>query len=272
MKITFLGTGGARFATITQVRATGGWILEMDGEMIHVDPGPGALVRARQYGVNLQKLTGIVISHAHPDHTTDAPFALEAMTHGAMKKKGAVIGSEYVFRGDGDKFIPVFSKYHLDSLERHVIMEPGKKTFLGKVEIEAVGAKHPEPRALGFVFSGEGRKVGYTGDGEYYEGQEKHFRDCDYLLINCHRPKESPLKGYMDSEGARKLVEGAKPKEAILTHFGMKMMRGVAVKEARWIEQETGIRTIAARDGMTLDGEPAGSSNQKSGIGRFLSK
>lgn len=266
MRITFLGTGGARFVTIMQIRATGGWILEMEGEMIHIDPGPGALVRAKQYGVNLRKLTGIAISHVHSDHTTDAQVVLEAMTEGTLKKKGVVIGNEYVFRGDGENFIPVFSKYHLNSLARYEIMEPGKKTSLGKLGIEAVSAKHTEPKCLGYVFSGKSMKVGYTADGEYYQGQEKHFAGCKYLLINCHRPKESPLKGYMDSEGARKLIEKVKPEKAILTHFGMKMMRGVAEKEARWIQEKTGVKTIAARDGMVIDSE----DKKGSSLDKFL--
>jgi ribonuclease BN (tRNA processing enzyme) len=265
MKITFLGTGGARFVTITQARATGGWILELAGEMIHIDPGPGALVRAKQYGVNLQKLTGIVLSHAHPDHTTDCQMVLEAMTHGALKKKGVVLGNEIAFKGSED-FVPALSKYHLKSVERHEVMEPGKKASIGNVQIEAVQAKHPEPKSLGYVFSGEGLKVGYTGDGEYYDGQEKHFIGCDWLVINCHRPREFPLKGYMDSEGARKLIEGAGPGKAILTHFGMRMMRGVAEKEARWIQEETGIKTVAARDGMVIDSQGA----QKKNLGKFL--
>jgi ribonuclease BN (tRNA processing enzyme) len=265
MRITFLGTGGARFVTITQVRATGGWILEMAGEMIHIDPGPGALVRAKQYGVNLQKLTGIVISHAHPDHTTDAQMVLEAMTHGALKKKGVILGNEIAFKGSED-FVPLISKYHLKTVDKHEVMEPGKKSSVGDVKIEAVRADHPEPKALGYVFTGEGKKVGYTGDGEYYEGQERSFRGCDYLVINCHRPKESPLKGYMDSGGAKRLIEGAKPGTAILTHFGMKMMKGIAEKEAMWIQEGTGTKTMAARDGMVIDSKGA----QKKSLGRFM--
>ncbi len=268
MKITFLGTGGARFVTITQMRATGGWILEMAGEMIHVDPGPGALVRAKQYGVNLRKLTGIVISHAHPDHTTDAQMVLEAMTQGALKKRGVVLANGHAFRG-GENLIPVFSEYHLKMLERHEVMEPGKKARIGRVSVEAVEARHTEPKALGYVFSGEGKKLGYTGDGEYYEGQESRFRSCDILVINCHRPKESPLKGYMDSEGARKLVEKVKPGTTILTHFGMRMMRGVAEREARWIAKETGLRTIAAKDGMVIDSKNM-ETKKVSGLGKFL--
>jgi len=267
MRITFLGTGGARFVTIMQIRATGGWVLWLDGEMIHVDPGPGALVRAKQYEVNLRKLTGIVISHVHPDHTTDAQVVLEAMTEGALKKKGVVIGNELVFKGS-EEFVPVFSKYHLKTIERYEIMEPGKKASIGKVSIEAVAAKHSEPKCLGYIFSGEGMKAGYTADGEYYQGQEKHFKGCDYLVVNCHRPKDSPLKGYMDSEGARKLIEGVKPEKAILTHFGMKMMRGVAEREARWIEEKTRVKTIAARDGMSIGPE----APQKKNLGKFISE
>jgi phosphoribosyl 1,2-cyclic phosphodiesterase len=109
-------------------------------------------------------------------------------------------------------------------------------------------------------------KAGYTADGEYYQGQEKHFKGCDYLVVNCHRPKDSPLKGYMDSEGARKLIEGVKPQKAILTHFGMKMMRGVAEKEAVWIEKKTGVKTTAARDGMSVGPE----APQKKNLGKFL--
>jgi ribonuclease BN (tRNA processing enzyme) len=254
MKITFLGTGGARFVTITQARATGGWILEMAGEMIHVDPGPGALVRAKQYRVNLMKLTGIAISHAHPDHMTDAPVVLEAMTHGAFKKRGAVLGNEIVFKGS-EEFVPVFSSYHLKALGRQEMMAPGNKASIGKVKVETVQAIHPEPKALGFVFSGEGKRVGYTGDGEYYEGQERHFRDCDYLLINCHHPAGVRYKGFMNSEDAKNLIEKAGPGTAVLTHFGMRMMRGVAEKEARRIQEETGIKTVAAKDGMVMGNE-----------------
>ena len=268
MKITFLGTGGARFVTITQARATGGWILELAGEMVHIDPGPGALVRAKQYGVNLQKLTGIVISHAHPDHTTDAPLVLEAMTQGALKKKGTVLANETAFKGSDD-FVPVFSKYHLKAAGRCEAMEPGKKASLGNVQIEAIRAEHPEPKALGYVFSGEGLKVGYTGDGEHYEGQEKHFRGCDYLLINCPHPRGTKYKGFMNAEEARKLIEGAQPGTAVLTHFGMRMMRGVAEKEARWVQEEARIKTVAARDGMVID---SGAGRRRPGIERFLKK
>ena len=44
--LRFLGTGGARWVVAKQIRSSGGFWLQTDGANIHVDPGPGALVRA----------------------------------------------------------------------------------------------------------------------------------------------------------------------------------------------------------------------------------
>ncbi|MDP3035798.1 MAG: MBL fold metallo-hydrolase, partial [Methanobacteriaceae archaeon] len=45
------------FATITQKRMTGGFrIDDIDGKNIHIDPGPGALVRSYQFGLDPLKL------------------------------------------------------------------------------------------------------------------------------------------------------------------------------------------------------------------------
>ncbi|MBU4265766.1 MAG: MBL fold metallo-hydrolase, partial [Candidatus Altiarchaeota archaeon] len=49
------------------------------------------------------------------------------------------------------------------------------------------------------------------------------------------------------------IVRQAKPELAVLNHFGMQMLNRGPEKEASRIQEETGIKTIAARDGMTLD-------------------
>jgi len=57
----------------------------------------------------------------------------------------------------------------------------------------------------------------------------------------------------MSADKAKILIERAKPKLAILQHLGMKMLFGVAEREAKWIEQETGIKTVAAKDGQVFE-------------------
>jgi len=251
LRITFLGTGGGRFVTISQIVSTGGWILEMDGEMIHVDPGPGAILRAKECNVNLRKLTGIIVSHAHLDHYGDLEVVIEAMTYGAKKKRGFLISNEAVIKGRKDE-PPKISPYHLNVLERYTIMKPGMSIKVGNITITATPTKHGDEDGLGFVFDGSER-LGYTGDGEYFEGQEKYFQGCKYLVLNCMRPKEDAWPNHMNSEQARILVEKVKPDVAILAGFGMKMLFGKAHRDAEWIQKETGIKTMAARDGMVLD-------------------
>ncbi|NIO23122.1 MAG: MBL fold metallo-hydrolase [Candidatus Aenigmarchaeota archaeon] len=264
MKITFLGTAGGRIVIMTQIRASGGFVLEMDNELIHIDPGPGALVRAKQYGVNLRKLTGVVVSHAHTDHYTDAEMVIESMAQGAMKKRGVLIGSEFAIKG-GDSYRPAVSPYHLKFLDRYEILGPGNKTKIGKIEIEATPTKHGETKALGLVFRGS-KTLGYAGDGEYFEGQEKHFEGCDYLVLNVLRPKNVEWPEHMNSNQAVKLIGKVRPSLAVIQHFGMKMLKAKPEREAKWIEKETGVKTIAARDGMTIDlgkGRPEGKGLEK---------
>lgn len=251
MRITFLGTAGGRILIMTQLRASGGWILEMDGERIHVDPGPGALVRSRQYGIDLRKLTCLIISHAHPDHYTDSEMVVESLTDGTRKKRGVLIGNEFAING-GDDHRQAVSPFHLKLLERYEVMKPGDKTKIGKIEITATPTKHSESKALGFVFRGS-KTLGYTGDSEYFEGMEKYFEGCDYLVLNVLRPRGTNWPKHMNTEQAAKIISSVKPKLAILQHFGMLMIKAGEAKEARWIEEKTGVKTIAAKDGMTID-------------------
>jgi len=252
LKITFLGTGGGRFTTITQLRATGGWILEIGGQKISVDPGPGALVKAKEFGVGLRALSGVVVSHCHPDHYTDAEVMIEAMTRGAKEKRGFLLSNENVIKGGDGGYVQRISPYHLKSLERYEIMEPGKKVSVGDVEIAATRAVHTEPKTIGFVFSGA-ESLGYVSDTEYFHGIEKQYKGCGYLVLNCMRPRDVDWPKHMNSEAARKIISGIGPEAAVITHFGMRMLKAGPENEARWIEEKTGVKVIPARDGMEID-------------------
>jgi phosphoribosyl 1,2-cyclic phosphodiesterase len=251
MKITFLGTGGGRYVLINQLRATGGFIIESKNLNMIVDPGPGALVRAKQFHKNLTKLNSVFVSHRHPDHYTDLEVAIEAMTGGAKKKRGILISNENVIKGS-DNEPAVVSKFHLDVLEEIHILKPDEEISFLNTKLKTTKCVHANGKCIGFVLEDE-KKIGYTADGEYYERQENYFKDCDCLIINCLRPRNAQPYGHMTADKAKILIEKAKPKLAILQHFGMKMLFGVAEREAKWISQETGIKTVTARDGQVFE-------------------
>ena len=52
---------------------------------------------------------------------------------------------------------------------------------------------------------------------------------------------------------AEHLIKELKPKAAILTHFGMTIWQAKPWEIAERLSEQTGVRVIAARDGMIFD-------------------
>ena len=90
--IKFLGTAGARFVMIKQLRSSGGLWISYKGTNLIVDPGPGSIARCALSKPKLDpmKLDGILLTHRHLDHSNDINVMIEAMTEGGFKKRGTV--------------------------------------------------------------------------------------------------------------------------------------------------------------------------------------
>jgi len=240
------------FATITQKRMTGGFRIDgMDGKNLHIDPGPGALVRTYQFGLDPLKLDGILISHSHTDHYTDAEVLIEAMTKGMTRRKGTVMGSQSVIAGYKN-WGPCISNYHLGK-SNSVIMTTDKTMKIGKIKITATKTIHSDPKAVGFNFQVDDFCLSYTTDTEYFPDLHRFHEGADVLIASVIRPRNERIRGHMCTDDFGKLVDEVSPKLAIMTHLGMKMIMNNADHEAEIITKRTGINTIAAHDGMKID-------------------
>ncbi|MCW4016880.1 MAG: MBL fold metallo-hydrolase [Candidatus Bathyarchaeota archaeon] len=252
VKLVFLGTGGGRFATITQKRRTGGIRLISEKLNIHVDPGPGALIYSLEAGLNPQKIKTVIVSHRHPDHYSNAEVLVEAMTRGMLKKRGIVAAPSNILSGNGETG-PAISTYHQNMIEKAITLKPGVKFTVDKTKISGTKTVHSDPETVGFRFEiPEIGAIGYTADTEYFEGIEKEYKGVRLLILSVMRPTGSPWKGHMTPKEAAKLVEDVKPEMAVATHFGMKMIYSGPAYEVKLIENTTGVPTIAAFDGMKL--------------------
>jgi len=252
LQLVLLGTGGGRFATITQKRRTGGIRILHGKTNIHLDPGPGALVYSLEAGLNPQKINGILISHCHPDHYNDAEVFIEAMTRGMTRKRGVLAAAHSVLYGD-KQCEPSISKYHQQMPEQVVDAKPGTSFNVDDMRVSAAEARHTDPDAVGFRFETPNfGDIAYTSDSEYFEGIGKPYQGVRLLLLCVMRPAGSPWKGHMTTDDAIKTVGEAKPEMAVLTHFGMQMIFKGPANEAKLIQQKTGISTVAAIDGMHI--------------------
>ena len=253
IEITLLGTGGGRFATITQKRRTAGIRIISENLNFHLDPGPGALVYSISEGLNPQKLNAVFVSHCHLDHYTDAEVLIEAMTKGTTKKRGVLVASRSVLHGNETGFNPVVSKYHQQMLERVIEASPNKNFRIGNINVFVTEARHTDPDTVGFKFeNSEFGSFAYTSDTEYFEGVSKYYEGVRLLILCVISPSGKPWKGHMTTNDAIKIIEEIQPEQAVLTHFGMQMIFKGPAREAKLIEKETGVPTIAARDGMQI--------------------
>ena len=252
MKITFLGSGGGRFATISQKRMTGGFrIDDFGGKNYQVDPGPGALVRSYQFGVNPTKIDGVFISHSHTDHYNDAEIFIEAMTRGMTKNNGIIMGSRTIFE-NYQRWGPAISSYH-KSNSKNLILVPNKIARFPSFTIKGTDTQHGDPTGVGFQIENNGFKISYTSDTGYFDELAKYHKNADILIGSVLRPGARSIKGHMCTNNFIDLVEKVKPSLAIMTHFGFKMIAANPVEEAIRVSKKTGVRTLAAFDGMRVD-------------------
>ncbi len=252
VELVFVGTGGGRFATITQKRRTGGIRFLSKRLNMHLDPGPGALIYSLEMGLNPQKIMAVLVSHSHPDHYTNAEILIEAMTRGMLKKRGTVAATPSVLFGNEESG-PAISRYHQQIPQKVVEVKPGVVFHIEDTRIVATKAKHSDTDAVGFRFeSPEVGDIAYTSDTEYFEGVGKAYEGVRLLILCVMRPSGNPWMGHMTPDDAIKIVEEVKPEMAVATHFGMKMIFSGPRREVRLIEEKTGVPTIAAFDGMRL--------------------
>ena len=256
VRITFLGTGGGRFATIYQARATGGIYIE-DQRNLHIDPGPGALVRMRSIGLDPLKTNAILVSHCHPDHYMDAEILIEAMTEGGTRRQGLLIGSRSVIEGD-DCYGPAISKYHQAKPKYVKVMEPFSKVTMKPIEVWATPSAHSDTTSVGFRIQTSEGILSYVSDTQLLEQVIKAHRKCRVLIACVARPLGQRIPHHLSTEDAGYLIEKVRPELAVITHFGMRVIQENPETQAKWIEDSSGVKTVAARDNMCLDIEKDG--------------
>ena len=247
--IKFLGTGGARFVVIKQLRASGGLWLNLSDTNIFIDPGPGALLRclSSKPKLNPADLDGIILTHRHIDHSNDINIMIEAMTNGGFKKKGVVFAPKDALEKD-----PVILHYVRDQVDRiEILREKGSYT-LGNISFSTPVRHVHGVETYGLNIQGENSTISLITDTRYFDGLESYY-DGDIIIINVVRLEEKEGIDHLSLKDAEKILSANKPKLGVLTHFGMTMLKAKPWELADKLSKKLNIKVIAARDGMTIN-------------------
>jgi len=283
-RVTFLGTAGGRVVVLNQLRHSGGLWFELDGVNILQDPGPGCLVRCHQHHLKPTSLEAIILSHRHIDHSNDVNIMIEAMTRGGFQPKGHLL-----VPGDCLESDPVILQYvrpyvKITKIREGLIMdikmlapksssfdEPHSvewgTSFLGVatesqqgrnyIQVKFPIRHHHTVETYGAIYEFSEGRIGYIPDTLPFPELAQSYAGVDLLILNVVRMRGDNRIAHLTMKDARNIIEEAKPKKAVLTHFGMQVLKASPNLQAKIITGETGIETIAAHDGLKVVlGEP----------------
>ncbi len=245
--ITFLGTGGARFTVAKQLLATGGVWMNLGDVQLLMDPGPGSLVYAIKYKCDPTKLDAIILSHKHLDHSVDINVMIEAMTEGGWKKRGSVFAPADAFN-NGAVILP----YLQNCPERVDFLEERKRYQVGDVSFTTPVKHIHQVDTYGFVFQTPRHKFSWITDTRIFDSLSGHYR-ADLVIINVLSLESYLPVDHLALPDAEKIIREIRPKIAILTHFGLTMWKTKPWEIEKRVSDDTGVKVIAARDGMVFD-------------------
>lgn len=245
--ITFLGTAGARVMVANQIQASGGIWLNLNDTEILMDPGPGSIVQSTKRKLRANKLKAIILSHRHLDHSGDMNIMVEAMTQGGFQPHGKVflpsdaLGPEPV--------VYSYLKEYLDGIE---ILQEGKSYNVDGSSF-STPLRHIHPvETYGLRFTVGEHSFSYIADTKYFDKLIETYRS-ELLIINVVFIENRFKVDHLAIADVERIITGIKPKVAILSHYGMSIWKARPWELAAQMTQKTGIKVMAARDGMKFD-------------------
>jgi len=247
-KIIFLGTGGDSFVIGKQVLGSGGIIVQWDGHQIHIDPGPGALVQAKQEGVNLRENLAVLVSTADLLYSNDVNAVLHAMTYGGFDVKGVLVGNPQYITPVNNNF-PSLLESHRKYVEKVLPLKPGQKTGVENIEIHGL---QTFTEGVGFKIFTPAFVMAYSSAVQFNKDLAKEYENVDILILNVHNPTGS-TGGFLNTDQAIKVIEKCTPQLVVITGFGKRMLEADPVDEARRIQKATGVQVISAKDGLRIN-------------------
>lgn len=254
VKIIFLGTAGSTSVLTKYGRLGGGVIVQTDEAQLHINPGPGIVSGARSVGVDLRNTICFLVTDSDLLHCDDLNLAIDIMTFSGIERRGLLVGSNSLINGNEDEH-PFLSVRHKNLLEKVVVLEGDNRIGLGQVEVRPIKVDAKDPSAIGYKLIFPKFTLSYTGRTLYSEELVEQLKDSDILILNMEKMEREEGEKVLDVNSVEDLISVVKPKLAILTNFGIDVIRENPIDVVREIQRKTGIQCISAKDGLILSPE-----------------
>jgi len=175
------------------------------------------------------------------------------MTEGGHRRRGILFAPEDALEED-----PVVFRYLRSYLERIEVLRENSDYSIGGLKFSTAGKHVHSVETYGFNFHLPDATVSYITDTKFHPDLLTQYPG-DLLLLNVVLLAENPGRqiDHLSLDDVRVLLKKTRAKTVVLTHFGMRILQAKPWEVAERLSEETGVKVIAARDGMTLEIEEA---------------
>jgi ribonuclease BN (tRNA processing enzyme) len=243
LAVTVLGSQGVY---ATPERACSGYLVELGDTTIWLDCGAGSWRNLLQH-VDYNALDGILISHRHPDHTTDVYQAYHARFWGQSEPLDRIplwAPGETI-----DRLHDFYSECE-ESFDMHVVTAGGA-IEIGDARVSFFEMAHP-PETLGARIERNGAVFAYSADS----GPDADFHGLagDAAVFVCEatlQDLDKPWEGHLQASQAGKIAAAVGCERTVLTHLPPGRSLELSLQEARTTGGDIDISL--AYDGMRLE-------------------
>lgn len=226
------------------------YILDADGDKLILDAGVRFSALQQALGYDYAGVHGCLVTHEHKDHTRCIKDVMRAGIPAYMSAGTAA--------------------WTLDRDEHPHIVEAGKAYTMGPFHVAAFDTQHDAAEPLGFLIHHPltGESLVYATDTYYlkptFPGAQYFLIECNYVterLFEQHAAGEITdslykrlLTSHMSLENLKAYFTKAPPtgaRKIVLCHLSS--ARSDEERMAREIAELTGVDTVAAADGMTVE-------------------
>ncbi len=216
MRVTILGSGTA--VPVTD-RLPAGVLVQAGGAAIAVDLGPGTLRQLPKLGLDLNDLTGVLLTHYHTDHTADLAALLFALRNPRFAGRPPLwIGGAPGLRALLQQLTGAWPwlaarGYRLAPLE----LTPGPHA-LPPFSVDAVSVEHTA-ESLAYRIEAGGARCAISGDSDVCDGLVEVARGVDLFVCEAAFPDGHKVDGHLTPALAAAAAERAGARRLCLTHF-----------------------------------------------------
>ncbi|MFN2594720.1 MAG: MBL fold metallo-hydrolase [Actinomycetota bacterium] len=225
LSLTVLGSS-AWYATLE--RAAAGYLVEADGSRVWLDAGGGTWRNLLQQ-IDFHDLSGVLLTHAHPDHVGDIFQAFHARHYGGPKPLPPI--PLWAPKETLDA-LTTFSTSLSESFDTRPI-HAGDGFEVGGAEFAFFKMVHPED-AVGVRIAGNGGVIAYSGDGGPNSDFDGLAHDADWLVCEATlQGQDEEWEGHMSAAQAGTVAARCGVKRLVLTHLPPERDLDRSLEEAR---------------------------------------